>query len=506
MDTADPRATDSFEATSGNSTFGDGGEVIFTPPISSTRSRRTTRIAVSIPVVVRDQFGGREETRTQFVTIRGAVIATTSNIRVGHKLTLQIAKTGRAAECTVTSIEPVLKDGHSAEVEFTRDQPDFWPVQFPNEDLKTDSGSYRFSKSSAGSTIGSSSSVGNGPKRDTLEPPLQSHGRSEFVSLADTIVSNSPVENSSGKHDFSKSETFTPRSAPVDSVAQFRAANRAAHQREQRRKAMFSFLMLAAVAVALLGIRYGMQHRSEISEVKIPAVKIPDVKIPKVSLPSISQVLPKAKTSEKPEATSNGEQTPAEPVAAEPAPNPVETSRSAPVLTAHEIPMPSDAPEVSPPAEPQVAVRHGAPLASSRKTEPVQDVAEEPVAAPLKVDDNSSPATKPEVLNEVVAQTPMKAAMLAPQPVQKAVPAKLLYSAPAQYPAMARQIRVEGEVVISLDVDVSGKVSGARAVSGPPILRPAAVDAVRRWKYQPATLGDKPVASTEVVKVQFKLR
>jgi TonB family protein len=100
----------------------------------------------------------------------------------------------------------------------------------------------------------------------------------------------------------------------------------------------------------------------------------------------------------------------------------------------------------------------------------------------------------------------MKAAMLAPQPVRKATPAKLQFSAPAQYPAMARQIRVEGEVVISLDVDATGKVSGARAVSGPPILRTAAIDAVRRWKYQPATLGDKPVASTEVVKVQFKLK
>src|SRR5215813_2419519 len=433
---------------------------------------------------------------------RGAVITTTSNIRVGHKLAVQIAKTGRAAECTVTSIEQ-LKDSYSAEVEFTRDQTDFWPVQFPNEDLKTDSGSYRFSKPSVGA---SSSSFTNGPKRDTLGPSLQSHGRNEFVSLADTIVGNSPVGNSSGKHDFSKSETFTPRSAPVDSVAQFRAANRAAHQREQRRKAMYSFLTLAAVAIALLGIRYWMQHRSEIAEVKIPEVKIPDVKIPKVSLPSISQVLPKAKTPEKPAVTTNREQTPVEPIATEPAPIPVETSHSAHVPTAHEIPMPSDAPEVSAPAEPQIAVRHRAPSAPSRKTEPVQDVGEEPVAAPLKVDDNGSPATKPEVLNEVVAQTPMKAAMLAPQPAQRAVPARLLSSAPAQYPAMARQIRVEGEVVISLDVDVSGKVSGARAVSGPPILRPAALDAVRRWKYQPATLGDKPVASTEVVKVQFKLR
>ena len=100
----------------------------------------------------------------------------------------------------------------------------------------------------------------------------------------------------------------------------------------------------------------------------------------------------------------------------------------------------------------------------------------------------------------------MKAALLAPQPVRKAVPAKLVFSTAAQYPSLARQMRVDGEVVISLDVDTSGKVSSARAISGPPVLRAAALDAVKRWKYQPAMLGDKAVVSTEVVKVQFKLR
>ena len=134
MDTADPQAADAFEATSGRSTF-DKGEAISSHPASSTqRSRRYTRIAVSLPVVVRDQFGGREETRTQFVMVRGAVLATASNFRVGHKLTLQIAKTGRAAECHVVGLEHVAKDVPSVEVEFTREQQDFWPVQFPPED------------------------------------------------------------------------------------------------------------------------------------------------------------------------------------------------------------------------------------------------------------------------------------------------------------------------------------------------------------------------------------
>jgi len=500
MDTADPQATETFEATSSNNSFVDGNEAISTRQ-TSTRSRRSARIAVSIPVVVRDQFGGREETRTQFVMVRGAVIATSSNVRVGHKLTLQIAKTGRAAECTVTSIEPVLKDAHSAEVEFTREQPDFWPVQFPHEDLKTDSGSYRFSKPAAPSMV-SPSSPFDGPKREIPEPVIG--GSNEFVSLADDIAGSAPVGNSSGKHDFSKTDKFSPRSAPVDSVAQFRAANRAAHRREQRTKAMYSLVTLAAVAGALLGIRYWTQHRSEIAEVKLPQVSFPSkVKLPQVNLPSMSQILPKSKPAEKPATTTTADSEQRE----------TETVASAPTPRAEEImhsPASASAPpvvfELSPPAETQIAVRHAAPSASAHKAETVQDSGEEPQALPLKVDDNNSAATKPQVLNEVVAQTPMKAAMLAPQPVRKATPAKLLFSAPAQYPAMARQIRVEGEVVISLDVDATGKVSGARAVSGPPILRTAAIDAVRRWKYQPATLGDKPVASTEVVKVQFKLK
>ena len=487
MDTADPQAVDTFEATSGNSKS------------STQRSRRTVRIAVSLPVVVRDQFGGREETRTQFVMVRGAVVATTSNVRVGHKLTLQIAKTGRAAECTVTSVDPVLKDGHSAEVEFTRDQPDFWPVQFPTEDFKTDSGSYRFSAPAAQSTIASpSSSFVDTPRREARDSSAVSHGSNEIVSLADSIVGNSLSGNSFGQPEVNKAEKFIPRSAPVDSVAQFRAANRAAHRREQRTRFMYSILSLAALAAALMGARYWMQHRSEIAEVKLP----------QVSLPSISQVLPKSKPSAKPTTPTPAvsEEPSAESSATAPAPRMVETPHSTHVPVPSETPAPPVAPEVNQPAETQVAVRHEAGSTSVHKAVTVQDAGEEPLALPLKVDDNSSPATKPEVLNEVVAQTPMKAALLAPQPARKAVPARLIQSAPAQYPPMARQIRVEGEVVISLDVDTSGKVSAARAVSGPPILRTAALDAVRRWKYQPATLGDKPVVSTEVVKVQFKLR
>lgn len=484
MGTADPQLTDGFETTSGSSTSVDSGEAISTRPASSTqRSRRPLRIAVSLPVIVRDQFGGREETRTQFVMVRGAVIVTTSNLRVGHKLTLQIVKSGRAAECTVTGIESQLKDVHPVEVEFTREQPDFWPVQFPVEDLKTDSGSYRFSAPA--------STLAAAPKYQANEQVIN-HSSSEIVSLADSIAGDA----SSGTS-FSSPERFTPRSSPVDSVAQFRAANRAAHRRERRTKALYSFLSLAVLATAGMGVRYGMQHRSEFNRASLPQVSLPQV-----SLPSISQVLPKTKPSEKLIPAPTGEQTSPAAIATPPPPSPAELPPTAPMSTASNTVTPLIEPGVKP-GETQIAVRHQAVSASSRKAD---DVGEEPLALPLRVDDGGSTPTKPDVLNAVVAQTPMKAALLAPQPVAKAVPAKLVYSLPAQYPSMARQIHVEGEVVISLDVDPSGKVSAARAVSGPQILRAAALDAVKRWRYQPATLGDKPVMSTEVVKVQFKLR
>ena len=490
METADPLAADPFDATTGP----NGAEATATRPASSAARRRYARIAVTLPVVVRDQFGGREETRTQFVMIRGAVIAIASNVRAGHKLTIQIAKTGRAAECHVVGIEAGANGAHAVEVEFTRDQQDFWPVQFPPEDFKTDSGKYRFASSS---TPPSSQSSALGDGHRTVEPSAIGRGGNELVSLADAIAGDSFTPTTTPTPP--KAEKFTPRSAPVDSVAQFRAANRAAHRREQRTKALYSLLTVAGLAVALLGVRYWTQHRSEMAEVSMPEVSLPKVSLPKVSLPSISRVLPKAKSADKSSARSNSDQSEVT----------TETSSNANTpQVLHSIPMPAAPDSAATPEvnsdETQVAVRHGAGSTPSRKVAEV--AAEEPLALPLRVDDSNSTAAKPEVLNEVVAQTPMKAALLAPQPVRKAVPAKLVFSTAAQYPSLARQMRVDGEVVISLDVDTSGKVSAARAISGPPVLRAAALDAVKRWKYQPAMLGDKAVVSTEVVKVQFKLR
>ncbi len=84
-------------------------------------------------------------------------------------------------------------------------------------------------------------------------------------------------------------------------------------------------------------------------------------------------------------------------------------------------------------------------------------------------------------------------------------PPKLASSPSAIYPAMARNSNIEGVVVVDALVDASGTVTQAQAVSGPTLLRQAAADSVRSWKYQPAKLNGQPIAVHTQVSVDFHL-
>jgi protein TonB len=84
-------------------------------------------------------------------------------------------------------------------------------------------------------------------------------------------------------------------------------------------------------------------------------------------------------------------------------------------------------------------------------------------------------------------------------------PPRLLKSAPPVYPPVARQRKMEGDVAIEATVDASGKVAATRIVSGPALFHQAALDAVRNWKYQPATLNDQPVSADVLVVLKFRI-
>jgi TonB family protein len=101
------------------------------------------------------------------------------------------------------------------------------------------------------------------------------------------------------------------------------------------------------------------------------------------------------------------------------------------------------------------------------------------------------------------------------QPVAPAVPlpiggdvkvAHLISSVPPVYPSLARAQHIEGQVLVDALVDVNGRVSSMRIVSGPVLLHQAAMDALKQWKYQAATLDGKTVPMHLTVTIQFRLQ
>jgi TonB family protein len=69
----------------------------------------------------------------------------------------------------------------------------------------------------------------------------------------------------------------------------------------------------------------------------------------------------------------------------------------------------------------------------------------------------------------------------------------------AEYPALARQMGVAGKVKLEITITADGKVSSTRTVGGNPILVPAAIEAAKKWKFEPG-----PKDTTEIIEFEFK--
>lgn len=100
-----------------------------------------------------------------------------------------------------------------------------------------------------------------------------------------------------------------------------------------------------------------------------------------------------------------------------------------------------------------------------------------------------------------------------PHPVKRLVRVGSLLKAPRQiysvnpdYPALARQMRLSGVVLVDAVIDEKGNVVQAKVVSGHPLLIQAALSAVLQWKYEPTTLNGQPVSVELVVQVHFNFK
>ena len=75
------------------------------------------------------------------------------------------------------------------------------------------------------------------------------------------------------------------------------------------------------------------------------------------------------------------------------------------------------------------------------------------------------------------------------------------------YPEAARRARIQGVVVLECTIGKDGAVQQANVLRGLPLgLTESALDAVRKWRFQPSTLNGKPVEVLYILTVRFNLQ
>lgn len=85
------------------------------------------------------------------------------------------------------------------------------------------------------------------------------------------------------------------------------------------------------------------------------------------------------------------------------------------------------------------------------------------------------------------------------------VPAKLVKKVQPEYPAEAREKRIEGTVKLQVLLRKDGTVTVQNVVEGDPALSPAAIEAVRQWRFEPWQLNGQPIELQTTISVVFSL-
>ena len=83
--------------------------------------------------------------------------------------------------------------------------------------------------------------------------------------------------------------------------------------------------------------------------------------------------------------------------------------------------------------------------------------------------------------------------------------ANLIRKVTPQYPALAKQARIQGVVRFTAIIGKDGTIQNLQLVSGHPLLVEAAKQAVSQWQYKPTLLNGDPVEVVTTIEVNFTL-
>lgn len=100
---------------------------------------------------------------------------------------------------------------------------------------------------------------------------------------------------------------------------------------------------------------------------------------------------------------------------------------------------------------------------------------------------------------------PAVATVAPPLRVSVMMEGNLIYRVQPTYPPLARAARIQGPVRLEAVISREGLIENLHVVSGHPMLSPAAMNAVKQWRYRPYKLNGEPVEVETQVTVIFSL-
>jgi len=82
---------------------------------------------------------------------------------------------------------------------------------------------------------------------------------------------------------------------------------------------------------------------------------------------------------------------------------------------------------------------------------------------------------------------------------------RIIHEVAPEYPEAARRAGVQGTVLLDAVVSVEGAVTQLNVINGPEALSPAAIDAVRWWRYEPYIVNGERATVETTISLKFRL-
>lgn len=491
-----------------------------------------------------------EQTTSMIVFPHGGVLRMSTPVNSGQMLVLTNLKSRQDAICRVIKVRSYSNTASYVEVEFTHRQAGYWGVYFESDGPATASEPNTAPASaadpsakapvaptpmkagtSAPSSLGArgrqeSSFIGIGSQEE-VQPPASTTSATARKSSPETNVSGqnpgpyTPVKSAPSAGggaraqekergslaavethtDDSQTSTEARNSAGALATETFGAGLTSGAKEEAVGESKNWMLIAACGAALFLAIGAGIllfHHKSADSVVSPPQAPI--------AAPAVAS---------QPAVVSNPQ-----PVAAQPSPKTAPMSASVVRETPAAV-NPRPAKEQPVAVAPSEQPEQPDPVVSSKKTVPstfgtlnAHPVSTHEATAGPSAPNVESSAAPPSEQNLLGIASAPNAAALPPPGFKASVPGlvggrtkepQLLTRVMPQYPTLARQAHTEGDVGVQILIDKAGNVADAKVVSGPAVLRQSALDAVRRWKYEPSQLDGQPTSVEMLVTIRFRL-